>query len=602
MFRRRVAVALAALAPVFTTVEAAAVPPPPVPPPAEQGWVTSTLRHMPLEEKVGQLFVTYAYGSAATTVDARNRTVHGVDTAAELVQRYHLGGVIYFTWSSNLNTPRQIAELSNGLQGAADIPLLITTDQEGGILTRAPVTQFPGSMPLGAGSVGGRGDQDAREAATIVAPELRAMGINTDYAPVADVNVNPDNPVIGVRSFSSDPTLVADLTKAQVEGLQRSGPPSQTVSATAKHFPGHGDTTVDSHTGIPVITHTTDEWERLDAPPFRAAIEAGVDSIMTAHIVMPELDPSGNPATLSRPIMTGLLRERLGFDGVVVTDALEMAGVRERYGDDRVPVLALQAGVDVLLMPPNIELAYGSVLQAVRDGELTEQRIDESVARILRMKWRRGIHDNPFVDPAAADQRVATAEHKVAAQRITDRTVTALRDDNDLLPLARGNRGAALVTGWGFSTTQSLAGRLAARGWTASSYWTGSDPSAATIAEAVAAARDKQLIVLLVNSAPAGAGQTTASNRAAQRALATALVGTGVPVVAIAMRDPYDAAHVATVPAWLATYGYTAVSLEAVARVLHGEAPSAGRLPVPVPATDGSGVLYPFGYGLNLGS
>ena len=625
MSGRRALLTLATLALAWTPIEATAVPPPTVPPPAEHGWITSTLQHMTLEEKVGQLFVTYAYGDTASTVDARNRSTYGVDTPAQLVQRYHLGGVIYFAWSNNLNTPRQVAELSNGLQGAARIPLLVSTDHEMGIVTRAPATQFPGSMALGAAAVGAAGPAgtvgagstpgspwpgaDAATAATIEARELRAMGINADYAPVADVNVNPDNPVIGVRSFGADPGLVADLTAAQVTGFEDSAPRGATVSATAKHFPGHGDTAVDSHTGIPVITHTLEQWQQLDAPPFRAAIEAGIDSIMTAHIVMPELDPTEDPATLSGPIMTGLLREQLGFDGVVVTDSLGMAGVRDRYGDDRVPVLALKAGVDMLLMPPRFELAYTSVLAAVRDGELTEQRIDESVARILRMKWRRGVVADPLVDPAAVTRNVATPQHLAAAQAITDRAVTALRDEGDVLPVSpSGPASAALVTGWGVSTTQLLAGRLGARRWTATAYSTGSAPSAATIAHAVAAARGKQLVVVLGKSTP-GTGQTAAGDRAAQRSLVTALAGTGVPVVAVSVRDPYDAAHVdpapadpaVAAPAWLATYNYTPMTVEAIARVLHGEVPSVGRLPVAVPAADGSGVLYPFGHGLDLG-
>jgi beta-N-acetylhexosaminidase len=190
--------------------------------------------------------------------------------------------------------------------------------------------------------------EDARTAGRISGAELHAIGIRQDYSPVADVNVNPANPVIGVRSFGADPDAVAALVAAEVKGYQSSG-----VAATAKHFPGHGDTAVDSHFGFPVITHSRELWSNLDAVPFRAAIRAGIDSIMTAHIMVPALDPSGDPATLSHPILTGILREELGYDGVVVTDSLQMEGVRTKYGDDRVPVLALKAGVDQLLNPPS---------------------------------------------------------------------------------------------------------------------------------------------------------------------------------------------------------------------------------------------------------
>ena len=261
--------------------------------------------------------------------------------------------------------PPQIAGLSNGLQrvatkSGARIPLMIATDQEHGVVTRVgpPATQLPGNMALGAG----RSETDTYDAAQISGKELRAIGINQNFAPDADVNVNPQNPVIGVRSFGSDPSLVSSLVSASVAGYQ-----DASVSATAKHFPGHGDTATDSHYGVPIINHTRAEWDSIDAPPFRAAIKRGIDSIMTAHIVVPSLDPSGTPATLSKPIITDVLRGELGYDGVVITDALTMQGVRDGFGDDRIPVLALKAGVDQLLMPApgKLDIAYHAVLDAV---------------------------------------------------------------------------------------------------------------------------------------------------------------------------------------------------------------------------------------------
>ena len=229
----------------------------------EHGWVTSTLRHMSLAQKVGQLFATYVYGSDATDPGAAdraaNRAAFGVETPAEVVDRYHLGGVCYFSWSHNLDSPRQIATLSNGLQRAAlgdgakgRVPLLISTDQEQGVVLRmpAPAAQFPGCDGAGRRAIA----RAARTAAEVTGRELRAVGIHQPYAPIADVNVNPGNPVIGVRSFGADPTLVAELTAAQVTGFQdRAG-----VTAVAKHFPGHGDTATDSHTGLPVINHSRD--------------------------------------------------------------------------------------------------------------------------------------------------------------------------------------------------------------------------------------------------------------------------------------------------------------------------------------------------------
>ena len=242
----------------------------------QHGWVTSTLKRMTLEEKVGQLFIQNVYGKDATTPDARNLPLYGVASPAEVVQKYHLGGVIYFAWTDSVQNPEQITGLSNGLQRAAltqkskvKIPLQVATDQEQGVVTRIgpPATQFPGSMALGAG----RSNDDARTAAAITGKELKAMGVNTDFAPDADVNVNPLNPVIGTRSFSSRPDLAAGMVAAQVKGYQRDAG----ISSTAKHFPGHGDTATDSHVAFPIITHTREQWEQVDAPPFKAAIAPG---------------------------------------------------------------------------------------------------------------------------------------------------------------------------------------------------------------------------------------------------------------------------------------------------------------------------------------
>lgn len=393
----------------------------------------TTLRGMSLEQKVGQLFVTYVNGQAADVPHPKNQTDFGVATAAEMVRKYQPGGVIYFNNSSrdNIDTPRQIARFSNGLQKASPVPLLISTDQEMGLVTRIgpPATQLPGNMALGAG----RSAKDAEEAARIVGQELRAMGINQNFAPDADVNSNPANPIVGVRSFSSDPKLAADLVQAQVVGYEgRRWFDPASVTSTAKHFPGHGDTAEDSHTSLPVSNRSLDQWRQIDAPPFRAAIDARIDSIMTAHIQVPQIDPSGNPATLSPKIITGLLREELKYDGVVVTDSLEMAGVRKLHSDAEIPVLAIKAGVDQLLMAPKLGLAIESVLKAVRSGEITEQRIDQSVLRILRMKLMRGVMLNAEVDETKVDQIVGSNTEK--AQAIADRTITAVRNDAQAIP------------------------------------------------------------------------------------------------------------------------------------------------------------------------
>ncbi|GAB3660725.1 glycoside hydrolase family 3 protein [Glycomyces tarimensis] len=555
-----------------------------------QRWfVKRHLKDMSLEEKVGQLFVTYAYGETADTTDpddvAANRSAHGVDNADELLEQYHLGGVIYFAWSNNVNDPRQIAGLSNGLQETAledtGTPLLISTDQEHGIVTRIgpPATQLPGAMALGAT----HDAEAAYEAARISGEELLAMGVNQNFAPVADVNVDPDNPVIGVRSFSSDPQHAADMVAAQVAGYQ-----SGDLASTIKHFPGHGDTSDDSHTSLPQIDHTYEEWAELDAPPFEAAIAEDVDTVMTAHLQFPALDPSLTPATLSEPILTGLLRDELGFDGVVVTDSLSMEGVRTIYGDDRVPVLALLAGADMLLMPPDIDLAYNAVLDAVASGEISKKRLNESVTRVLDLKYELGLFDDAFVDEDAIDEVVGTSEHLDAAQAISDQSTTLVTNDG-ALPVT--GTGDALVTGWGVSTTATLAGEFTERGWNAENLVTGANPRQADIDAAVTAAEGKDLVVVTTNGAGAGPGQA---------ALVAALHETGVPVVAIGVRNPYDIAYFTDdADAYLATYSYGAIALESAVKVVLGETAPQGKLPVDIPtADDPDTVLYGFGHGL----
>ncbi|MFD4987543.1 glycoside hydrolase family 3 protein [Streptomyces sp. NPDC058374] len=558
------------------------------------------LARMSLEEKVGQLFVMRVYGHSATDPDQADIDANleelGVRDAAELIATYHVGGIIYFTWARNTRDPHQIAELSNGIQRASlgqknGLPVLVSTDQEHGIVCRvgAPATLLPGAMALGAG--GSR--TDTRRAAHIAGAELAALGILQNYAPDADVNVNPANPVIGVRSFSSDPEAVAELVAAQVKGYQGAG-----VAASAKHFPGHGDTTTDSHEALPTIHHTREEWERLDAPPFRAAIAAGIDSIMTAHIVVPSLDPAEDPATLSRPILTGILREELGYDGVVITDSLGMEGVRTKYGDDRVPVLALLAGVDQLLNPPSIKVAYDAVLAAVRDGELTEERIDASVLRVLELKARRGLFEDPYVTRREVDRTVGVRAHLAEADRIAERTTTLLAHRDGLLPLSRRTHRDLLVVGADPASpsgttgppTTALTEELTELGFRVTTLPTGTTPTQAAIDAAVAAAEGKDAVVV-------GTYNVTADS--AQRELVRALAATGVPVVALAIRNPYDVAHLPEADAVLATYSWTDVELRAAVRVLAGRARPRGKLPVPVQrADDPSQELLPVGYGL----
>ncbi|GAU68092.1 probable beta-hexosaminidase [Streptomyces sp. NBRC 110611] len=573
----------------------------PVPDSARRARLRRLIARMTPEEKVGQLFVMRVYGHSATDPDpadvAANQQEIGVAHAAELVAKYHVGGIVYFGWAHNIRDPHQVADLSNGIQKAAaaqrvPVPVLITTDQEHGAVARVgpPATLLPGAMALGAG--GSR--DDARTAGRIAGRELFAMGIRQDYAPDADVNVNPANPVIGVRSFGADPRAVARMVGGQVKGYQEGG-----VAACAKHFPGHGDTDTDSHVGLPYIRHTAEEWERLDAPAFRAAIAAGVDSIMTAHIVVPAFDPSEDPATLSRPILTGILRERLGYRGVVVTDSLGMRGVRVKYGDARVPVLALKAGVDQLLNPPDLALAHRSVLTALQEGELTERALDAKLLRILLLKERRGLFADPYTTHEEVDRVVGTHRHLATAARIADRTTTLLRNDAGVLPLSRRRERRVLVvgvdeaapSGTGGPPTTVLATALGELGFTATALPTGPSPSPQRIDEAVAALGERDAAVVATYNVAADSPQ---------RRLVGALLGTGRPVVQLAVRNPYDIAQLDGVKAALASYSWTDVELRAAARVIAGRRDPAGRLPVTIMRADAPGeTLYRIGHGLS---
>jgi beta-N-acetylhexosaminidase len=514
---------------------------------------------MTVPEKVGQLLVPTVPGYTATA------------GGAALVRDYHVGGVVYF--ANNLSNASQVAALSAGLQAAARsqrpaIPLLIGTDQEGGIVSRLTgiTTEFPGQMA--AGATGDPAMIRAQEQTT--GNQMQALGINLDYAPVADVNVDPANPVIGIRSFGSSPALVSDMTAAAIDGFHQAG-----EAATAKHFPGHGDTATDSHTGLPIIHHTLQQWWQIDAPPFEAAIRAGVDEIMIAHIVVPALDNSGQPASLSRKIVTGLLRDKLGYQGVVTTDSLQMAGVLAGHTPAQVAVEAIQAGCDQLLMPGSPAVAYQAILQAVRDGRISMRQLDASVARVISLKAARGLLNHPAGSSVVAGA-VNTLMQRNVAQQLALHSVTLVRNRpvagagaaRPVLPLQPGRRVyVADPAGTGLAAALQAdlpGGQLVA------------SPGAADV------------IVVATSNA--------VSSPAQQRQVA-ALAATGHPVVVVATGLPYDLGLFPGAAAAMATYSGSGVSMAAAAAVLAGQHSPAGRLPVSIPAASG-GTAFAYGTGL----
>src|SRR5882757_513725 len=551
--------------------------------------IKARLTQMSLEQKVGQLFATYVYGDSATTPSAadaaQNQSLYGVATGAQVIAKYHLGSIIYFAWSDNVNAPAQIAGLSNGLQQAAvdsdGTPLLISTDQEGGNVTRigAPLAVSPGNMAIGATF----SPVDSYDMSRATGQQLKAIGITVDDAPVVDVNTNPANTADGARSFGDQAVPVSVLAAASVLGYQ-----SAKVAATAKHFPGLGSTSINTDNGIAVTDETRAQFERNDLPPFRAAIAAGTDEIMAAHIVAPSLDPSGAPASLSKPIVTDLLRKQLHYDGVVVTDALSAAALQNVEPAERA-VRAVEAGVDQLLMPTSLPAAYDAVLAAVHSGRISAARIDQSITRLLKLKQKLGLLDNAQVDVSKVPTSVGTAQQNAAAAQTATDSITLVRNQAHTLPLTAGTGQHVLVTGWGSGTTSTLASSIATHGVTTQRLYTGSAPSPALISSAVAAANASDEVLVTTNNAWGDTGQ---------QALVNALLGTGKPVVVVSVGAPYDLAYFDAAPTYVAAYGYQPATLDRLVAALFGAAPG-GRLPVTIHrADDPSATLVRYGTGL----
>lgn len=337
------------------------------------------LQLMSLEEKVGQLFIVrpQALGGSNTKFDGAKQTG---------LERYHVGGVCMF--ANNISTPKQITEYISRLQGASDIPLFIAVDEEGGRVARiANDADFNVKKYASMQAIGSTGDTSkAYDVGQTIGAYLKKYGFNLDFAPVADVNTNPQNIVIGDRAFGSDPQLVSDMIKSAITGFHSKG-----VMTCVKHFPGHGDTYGDTHMSSVYVNKTWEELKECELIPFIGGIDAGTDMIMIAHINTPNITTDGLPASLSEQLIEGKLRGELGFEGVIITDSLEMKAITSLYGSDKSAVMAIKAGADIVLMPEDLGKAYNGVLSAVKSGEISQQRLDESVLRILNLKQKYGI-------------------------------------------------------------------------------------------------------------------------------------------------------------------------------------------------------------------
>ncbi|MGH2404982.1 MAG: beta-N-acetylhexosaminidase [bacterium] len=500
------------------------------------------------------------------------------DALERRIRNDHVSGIVLFR--KNVQTPTQVAALTAALQAIASHahgrPLWVSIDHEGGAVTRftaagaqgagatnggPKATALPGAMALGAA----RDRALAREAGRVAGRELRAMGITLNFAPVMDVNSNPSNPIIGIRSFGEDPALVAAVGSAYIDGLQDAG-----VAATAKHFPGHGDTSLDSHLGLPRVDHGLDRLSAVELPPFEAAVRAGVAGIMTAHIVHPGLDPSGAPATMSAPILTGLLRERLGFGGLILTDSMSMRAIVDHFGVGDAAVASIRAGCDVVLaLGPDAlqDEVLEHLARAIESGAIPSQRVAEAHERIEAgiARWtgasaaeaslRTGGQAN------ALTSSVGTDEHLRVAARIAAAAVTVVRDRKGALPL-RGAIGIVTLTGasdeWGRPDLASVLQRHGA--------------ATQTLAASDGLTNVDRVVAVTRSQGPPDHTQVAAVKNLQHEA--------GDRLVVVATGDPYDLTAFPDIPAYLATYGSDEPSLDAAARVLLGRISPQGRLPV----------------------
>ncbi|WP_214630412.1 glycoside hydrolase family 3 protein [Paenibacillus agaridevorans] len=529
----------------------------------------SNWRNWSLKEKIGQLFV---FG------------FHGYEPSGDLnslIEEYGIGGTIYFT--RNVQNAEQVHNLSVKLQEKAAVsgraPLFIAIDQEGGMVARLVdgVTLMPGNMALGATGQA----EAARETAKVSGEELRKLGITLNYAPCIDVNNNPDNPVINVRSYSDRAEVVSELGAAAVEGYQSAG-----VAATVKHFPGHGDTSVDSHHALPVLPHNRDRLDAIELRPFRAAIAAGTDCIMTAHVVLPALEPSGVPSTLSEKVLTGLLRGELGYDGVVVTDCLEMSAIDEHYGPAQGSVRAIQAGADMVLVSHTIEkqrAALEAVTAAVESGELSEARIDEAVGRIMRLKSKLRL-DEPIGAWEQVAAVIGTEDNKEVARRWSEASVTLVKNEGGLLPL---RREASMLVLWPSIVPVSVADEMLSGDGTLGGYL--SHYGAANVVERRMDGADplagldafEQIVVVTYDAA-----KHPLERDIARQAIELA----GDRVVAVSVRNPLDLLLFPDVLAYLAVYECRPLALSSAAKALLGDLKPQGKLPLEISPA------YPFGW------
>ena len=566
----------------------------------DDGWSEKTLKNLSLEEKVGQLFmirlrVELLNGRSPSYFELRNT-----------IRKYHIGSLAMSAppqgRARDIRRRYEVIALLNQLQEESKLPLLVAGDFERGVLPAHlfGTTVFPHAMAFGAaGSLA-----YAEEFGRITAQESRALGVHWNLFPVADVNSNPANPIIGTRAFGANPEQVGDLVAAYIRGAKANG-----MLTTAKHFPGHGNTATDSHVAVPVVDDNLHYIRAVDLPPFQKAIGAGVDAVMTAHVQVLALDPDrSRVATTSPTIVTGLLKNQLGFKGIVVTDALDMAGLVGLYAKNpgRVAVDAFKAGSDVLTEPYNLDACYRAMLDAVRSGEIRQDQLDASVLKILRAKASLGLEKNRVVDVAAIPRLVGSKESIATGQRISDASITLVRDNGKVLPLRDGRPDpklrvvsqAKLQPGLlviilcdnrRAEDGRVLERQIRKRSPDARIIYADPRVAAARSDEVLNAADRAQKVVVAVYVVPSAARSRTVARGQKNSAslpdstaklLSRILARATAKTVVLAMGTPYLTEDFPTIQNYICTFSNATVSEISAARAVFGEIPIPGHLPV----------------------
>ncbi len=574
---------------------AAQGPPPVVLDRAATRWIEDTFKRMTLDDKVGQLVMPGVDSTYLAT------ETEAFETIRNQVRDLRLGGVIVFGGSEpaprmlpdyrygtvTLGQPFAAASLLNRLQEAAALPLLNAVDFESGVAFRiAGGTRFPRQMAVAAA-----GDEPlAQEAARITAVEGRALGLHVNFSPVADVNNNPRNPVINTRAFGEDPEVVGRFAAAYVRGYQAGG-----MLAVLKHFPGHGDTDVDSHIGLPVITHPRDRLDALELWPFRYALAEGADGVMTAHISLPALDPAEfSPASLSRPIVTDLLRTELGFTGLVFTDAVDMDAISRRMDPGAAAALAIRAGNDIVTKPRDPAAAVAGIKSAVERGEIGIDEVDAKVRRILTTKARLGLHRVKTVSLDQVPAVVGGRRHQAVAEELSRKSITLLRDDRNQVPLRVPAEASVLYlsildypAGWRIAIPSATFLPELRKRWpnvTAIELSDRSSPGDLDLVRATSGRYDAIVASVFVRTA-SGSGQMDLAPPLARllEDLAERTAGTARPFITVFFGNPYAPMSAPSLPAMLLTYDFYDLAEASAVRAVAGEAPISGLLPITIP-------------------